>query len=120
MPVIDERMLEQLLELIGGDKDSLHELIDTFLEEGKEIVEQMAGALETADLDVLRRSAHSLKSSAQDFGAVELSKLNAALESQCKQGWPDNAAVQSSKITNHFMLADEALKRYLGRKSIRT
>lgn len=111
MSVIDERMLEQLLELIGGDKDSLNELIDTFLEEGKEIVEQMAASLDTQDLDVLRRSAHSLKSSAQDFGAVELSQLNAALESQCKNGWPDNAAAQSSKIAEHFTLVTEALRR---------
>lgn len=113
MSVIDERMLEQLLELIGGDKDSLHELIDTFLIEGKEIIEQMSAAVDTQNLDVLRRSAHSLKSTAQDFGAVELSQLNAALEAQCKQSWPDNAAAQSTKIAEHFAQADEALRLYL-------
>jgi len=38
MTVLDSRLLEQLLELVGGDKVSFHELIETFIEEGAEIV----------------------------------------------------------------------------------
>ena len=113
MSVIDERSLDQLSELIGGDKETLHELIRTFLDEGKNIVDEMKEALQTENLDTLRRCAHSLKSSAQDFGAVELSELNATLESQCKHGWPENAVAQTSTISENFTLADIALKQYL-------
>ena len=113
MSVIDERSLDQLSELIGGDKDTLHELIRTFLDEGKDIVDEMKDSLQTENLDTLRRCAHSMKSSALDFGATELSELNATLESQCKNGWPENAAVQTSTISENFILADAELKRYL-------
>jgi len=113
MSVIDERSLDQLSELIGGDKDTLHELIETFLDEGKDIIDEMKDSLQTRNLDTLRRCAHSLKSSAQDFGAIELSELNATLESQCKNGWPENADAQTSTISESFVLADIALKRYI-------
>ena len=113
MTVIETRSLEQLSELIGGDKSALHELIETFIEEGAEIVTEMKGSLADEDLDVLRRSAHSMKSSAQDFGAIALSQLNAALESQCKNGWPNNAASQAENISQKFSEAHAELQLYI-------
>lgn len=115
MAVLDERLLEQLSTLIGGDQSTLHELIETFLEEGQEIVSEMQLALTEKQIDVLRRGAHSLKSSAQDFGAVELSELNATLESQCKNGWPDNAEQQTKEIASKFSEASAELTRYMSR-----
>lgn len=113
MTTIDHRSLDQLYELIGEDKEALHELIDTFLEEGAEIVAAMKESLATEDLDVLRRSAHSIKSSAQDFGATALSEMNASLESQCKNNWPANAAAQVDNISNQFSNTHVELQRYV-------
>lgn len=113
MTTIDHRSLDQLFELIGEDKDALHELINTFLEEGAEIVAAMKESLATKDLDVLRRSAHSVKSSAQDFGATALSEMNASLESQCKNSWPANAAAQVDNISNQFSSTRTELQHYI-------
>lgn len=115
MSVIETRSLEQLSELIGGDKAALHELIETFIEEGAEIVAEMKGSLADENLDVLRRSAHSMKSSAQDFGATVLSQLNATLESQCKNGWPDNATTQAEEISQQFFEAQTELQLYINK-----
>ena len=113
MTTIDHRSLDQLSELIGGDKETLHELISTFLEEGTEIVASMNASLANKDLDVLRRGAHSMKSSAQDFGAKTLSEMNASLESQCKNEWPDNAAAQLEDISKQFSAAHTELQNYI-------
>lgn len=113
MKVIDTRLLDQLKELIGGSQESLNELVETFLIEGDEIIADMNASVSSQDLDLLRRSAHSLKSSAQDFGALELSRLSASLESQCRAQWPDDDIEQIQRINNSFQSAASALREFL-------
>ena len=113
MDVIDIRTLEQLSDLIGGDTNALQELIETFIEEGADIIAAMKASIAEENLDVLRRGAHSMKASAQDFGATALSELNATLESQCKAGWPQSAGPQTIEIAQKFSLASAELKRYV-------
>jgi len=116
MSVINEKQLDQLCELIGGDQESLFELIETFLEEGREMILEMETSTETNDLDTLRRCAHSMKSSSQDFGAVDLSELNAALEAQCKSDWPETANQQVQLISLKFHEASVVLADYISRQ----
>lgn len=113
MTVIDIRLLDQLKELIGGSQESLNELVESFLAEGDEIIADMNASVSSQDLDLLRRSAHSLKSSAQDFGALELSRLSATLESQCRTQWPDDDIEQIRRISNSFESAASALRKFL-------
>ncbi len=113
MSVIDTRSLDQLSTLIGGDQATLHELIETFLEEGAAIVSDMKSSLNDNNIDLLRRGAHSLKSSAQDFGASSLSELNATLEVQCKNEWPNNAAALVEEISSAFSLSAAELRQYI-------
>lgn len=113
MSVIDEKQLDILSELIGGDRSSLVELIETFLEEGRDMMVEMNDSLGSKDIDTLRRCSHSMKSSSQDFGAVALSELNATLESQCKNGWPSTASQQVNVIADNFEEASKALSSYI-------
>ncbi len=110
MTAIDSRLLEQLRELIGGDSNEFHELIGTYLTEAREMVAHMHSATESKDLDSLRRLAHSLKSSSQDFGASELSELSATLESHCRQQWPANASEQVELIKHSFSKVESELE----------
>ena len=110
---IDTALIDQLQELIGGDKATLLELIKTFIDEGEDIVAQSHLAVENSDLELLRRSAHSLKSSAQDFGAGQLSRLCATLEAGCKHIWPEDAAVQSQSIDEEYRRVAAELRDYL-------
>ncbi len=113
MDTIDTNCLENLLELIGGEKEALDELISTFLIEGQEMIDDMRRSLSSQDQEVLRRSSHSMKSSAQDFGATKLSELAASLEYNCKNNWPSQAEQQVDTITTQFKLASQALTDYL-------
>ena len=50
----------------------LVELIDVFLKDSPELIEQMRGGLAAGDVEKVRRAAHSLKSNAASFGAEGL------------------------------------------------
>lgn len=113
MEILDSRSIDQLQELIGGNEGELHELIQLYLVESREIISNMDDALKTENLELLRRSAHSLKSSSQDFGAIRLSQLNASLESGCRDYWPESAGSLIRQITETFMQVDKALNDYL-------
>ena len=51
------------------------ELVDTFLEEAPGILAQLRTAVIASDADTYRRAAHSLKSNAMTFGALELANM---------------------------------------------
>jgi signal transduction histidine kinase/DNA-binding response OmpR family regulator len=72
--------IDTLLEMIGGDRAGLAELIRSFLEEAPPLLVNLRRALETGDVELLRRAAHTLKSTARDFGGLRLSQLSRQLE----------------------------------------
>jgi HPt (histidine-containing phosphotransfer) domain-containing protein len=78
VPLIDPTVFAHLREL--ADDDLLRALIDAFLEEAPALVAAMQQALVTQDVDVFRRSAHTLKSNAATFGAASLEAMARELE----------------------------------------
>ena len=83
MPVIDKTTFEELKSLSGAD--FINELIDAFLEDAPDMIQNMQTALQTNDIESFRRNAHSLKSNANTFGAVELGIHAKELESMARQ-----------------------------------
>jgi len=102
MTKIDQTALQNLLQLIGGDKPSLVALIESFLTEGPVLVETLLSAQTDHDLESIRRAAHTLKSSARDFGAMELGSCCATLEAQCKANQVIDIDHQVSQISSEF------------------
>jgi HPt (histidine-containing phosphotransfer) domain-containing protein len=78
MPVINKATFEELKGLSGAD--FINELIDAFLDDAPNMIQHMQTALETKDVESFRRNAHSLKSNANTFGAIELGALARELE----------------------------------------
>jgi HPt (histidine-containing phosphotransfer) domain-containing protein len=83
MPMIDQATFEELKQMSGGD--FINELIDAFLEDAPNMLSNMQIALNTKDVESFRRNAHSLKSNANTFGAMELGELAKELEFMAKQ-----------------------------------
>ncbi|MEO0380280.1 MAG: response regulator [Pseudomonadota bacterium] len=83
-PCLDDAALKNLLDVIGGDKAALTELIDSFASEGDKLLSAMRAAHASEDIDTLRRSAHSMKSSGTDFGAKTLAALSRELEARAR------------------------------------
>jgi HPt (histidine-containing phosphotransfer) domain-containing protein len=82
MPVIDQATFEELKQMSG--EDFINELIDAFLDDAPNMLSNMQSALEAKDVESFRRNAHSLKSNANTFGAIELGVMAKELEQMGK------------------------------------
>lgn len=81
-PLLEHAALERLREW-GGDA-LLGRMVSLFLELGPQRVETLTQALSDGDLEVLERTAHSLKSSSGNVGASRLSARAAELETAAR------------------------------------
>lgn len=75
-PLVDPDVIATLRELGGsGDPGLLVEVIDLFLQDADAHVGSLRRALEQGDLKLLERTAHTLKSSSANVGALSFSRL---------------------------------------------
>jgi len=77
-PTIDRATYDDLKDTAGAD--FVVELVDTFLAEAPRLIEGLRTAYDQRNADVFRRSAHSLKSNSNTFGARTLGVLARDLE----------------------------------------
>ena len=117
MASINQSSLGALLELIGGDVDSLHELIQSYIDEASVLSQNLTNGL--SDAELLGRTAHMLKSSSRDFGALALSDLCLALERQARSNSLVDEADQVTQIQQELDRCVQELKQIIsGQKSV--
>ena len=75
---IDHATFEALKQTTGAD--FVRELVDTFLQEAPSMLDELRQALAAKDADKFRRTAHSLKSNGNTFGALTLGAMARELE----------------------------------------
>ena len=97
------------LRAIAPTSDAFNRLVTSFLENGATLLVQMADAVGARDVDVLRRSAHTLKSNAASFGATDLAELCGKLEAQTRAGSTEGASELTKQIAIAFNDAQAAL-----------
>src|SRR5512133_134218 len=107
MPVIDSTIFNELKQMSG--EDFIDELIDAFLEDGPNMLKNMQDALATKDVESFRRNAHSMKSNANTFGAMELGSLAKELEYMARENNLD-IGDRLSYLNEAFLVASEELK----------
>lgn len=83
MSKIDITTFNELKTMSG--EDFINELIDAFLDDGPQMIHEMRVAVSTQDVESFRRNAHSLKSNANTFGAMELGTLAKELEFMARE-----------------------------------
>ena len=77
-PTIDRATFDELKEAAGAD--FVVELVDTFLAEAPSMLDALRHSFAARDADVFRRTAHSLKSNSNTFGAHALGAMARELE----------------------------------------
>jgi CheY-like chemotaxis protein len=83
---IDEVAFRKFYATLGEeDPQAIVSLIQDYLEEAPRLLADLQGAKEHGDLRTMRRSAHSLRSSSELFGATRLAELCKALENSLAQ-----------------------------------
>ena len=107
MAVIDATIFNELKQMSG--EDFINELIDAFLDDGPNMLNNMQTALETGDVESLRRNAHSLKSNANTFGATELGVQAKELEYMARENNLD-VGDRLEKLNQAFSVAAAELK----------
>jgi HPt (histidine-containing phosphotransfer) domain-containing protein len=108
--------LERMRDLIGGDKDVLVEILQSFIDEADPLAESARAAAKEGKLDTLGRTAHTIKSSARDFGDAELAALCADVELRSKQGSLGDAGACAEQIAEGCLTLKEDLAAYIVRE----
>ena len=88
---------------IGGeDPTFLAELIDSYLDNTRSLLQELYTSFAQQNFDVMSRTAHTLKSSSGVIGAEDLSSLCRDLETNLRNKNYDDLEARISKITNEY------------------
>jgi PAS domain S-box-containing protein len=107
--VLDLEGLERLRKE-ADDRAFVVELIDTFLRDAPALLETLRGSLEDAEAEQLRRTAHTLKSNGQVFGATRLAELCQELEGVAKTNTLATAPELLAQVDAEYARVEEALR----------
>ena len=99
--VINRAIFDALEESVGGE--FIIVIVDAFLEETSQLMEALKKSLSTGDADAFRRAAHSMKSNAATFGAMQLSEQARELEAMAR-------AEKMSEIGSRLEVLEEAVR----------
>lgn len=80
----------------------LSELIDIYLCDAPQLIEQIRTGLAEGNIENVRRAAHSLKSNSASFGATRLAEFARELEMIAKAGTLENADVKLPLIEAEY------------------
>ena len=86
------------------------ELVDTFLDEAPQLLEQLTAALAAGQADAFRRTAHSLKTNALTFGALTLAAKARELEQQSIESVNADGAHPLHALAQEYARVVAALK----------
>ena len=111
--VLDPAALDNLLDVIGGERAALAELVESFLGEGPKLLAHLKEASDNSDPESFRRAAHTMKSSARDFGAKHLAELCRDLEDRGRSGKLEGVAELVASIQSEYEKAEAGLRGVL-------
>jgi HPt (histidine-containing phosphotransfer) domain-containing protein len=106
---IDSQALVAMLEMVGGDTAFLAEMIDTYLADSPQLLDNLRQAVAAGNAELLRRAAHSLKSNSEGFGATNLAAIARRLEDLAKGGITDGATALLAEATAEYERVRAAL-----------
>ena len=105
--------MERLLEFGGGSDDNLGELIDLFLKQTTEQIDQMKVAMIGNNGEEVARLAHSCSGASAICGMVTLVPLLRQLERAAQEGRMADAAPFHQLLAREFLRTREFLTNHL-------
>jgi HPt (histidine-containing phosphotransfer) domain-containing protein len=109
---IDRSVLCGLQDLqVEGGPSLVKRVVDAYLTDSEPLISQLKEALSVNDGEALQRSAHSLKSSSANVGALRLSEISRELEMNCRNNSLEDVARLVAAIESEFMKAKETLQK---------
>jgi HPt (histidine-containing phosphotransfer) domain-containing protein len=105
--------MERLNELTDGDMDSIRELVDMFIKQTTQQLEQMGVAVRANKADDVRRVAHSCAGASATLGMVRFVPMLRELEKQGASGTLTTAARVYEDAAQEFKLIQKFLATQL-------
>ncbi len=112
---LDEETYGMLREMGREDPAFLQELLDTFLMDSGGFILSLEEQVESGDAEALRETAHSMKGSSGNLGALELMEACRALETCGKEGRVEEAAALLDAVKREY----EPVRSYVESELIR-
>jgi len=104
----------QMLQNIGGDQDLMVQLVDLFLERQADMMSQVRQALALGDAAAVERSAHTLKGTAGNLCAPELTLAAGRLEAVGRLGMLHDAPAVYAHLEMEMLRLLHVLEEYRG------
>ncbi|WP_414544406.1 PAS domain-containing protein [Nostoc sp. CCY0012] len=111
--VIDAKILQSLRNMLAGDQAALTELLNCYLTELPQLIQDINASVTTQNAQALWQAAHKLKSSSSAVGATVLAQLCQQLEVQGHSSNLTGSLEVFSKLYQEYELVKTALQREL-------
>jgi len=114
--LLDERVIAELRESVGGDDSFVAELATAYLAEGQDYIDAMVDALARGEISAVVRPAHTLKSSSASLGAAHLAQICRGIEHAARDGQTEGlaAAVDEAKAVWQLTVSAMTDRRLAG------
>jgi HPt (histidine-containing phosphotransfer) domain-containing protein len=112
--VLDEAVLGNLLETVGGDRTFLAELVEAYLGDSPGLLQAMPAALQADDRTALRRAAHTLKSTSASLGATAFAAMCREVETNALEAEPAWLEARIQAVTDAYAPVAAALQDRVG------
>ena len=112
---IDMDVLSSLWEMLGNDNAIFTKIIQSYLAECPQIVEDISTAVENKDLQMLEQMAHKLKSSSASIGAVNLGNLCSNMEEMGEEGNLENSLETLNQLTQEYTEVEITLQEIINK-----
>ncbi len=103
---------DQALESVDKDRELLKAVIDAFLEEAPQLLEQARIAIESQDAGTLHRMGHTLKGALLSLGAGQTATLAATLERIGATGTTDGTLEVHSQLSQQLLQVSEEFSAF--------
>jgi HPt (histidine-containing phosphotransfer) domain-containing protein len=93
--VLDQAVVNELRDSVGGDEAFVRELVDAYLAESPGYLDALVTAAAAGDAAAVIRPAHTLKSSSSAVGAMRLAALSKQVEFAARDGRVDQPGIDT-------------------------
>ncbi|HEV2551979.1 MAG TPA: ATP-binding protein [Stellaceae bacterium] len=114
--VVDEATIEAL-RMLGGSSDFLGDVVETFCNDGRRLLEHLRQAVAEGDLRAFKELTHSLRSGAANVGAARLCQALTGLRDITGKDLRQNGASYIEKLQGEFSKLESTLSRMVREQS---
>lgn len=115
VPPLDRTVLDGLLTSVGGDTETVIELLSLFLDDAPQLIAALVRAEAENSAPGLAEASHTLKTTSAYFGAMRLGSASAELNRLSRNGSTEGATELVARIRSEFEIVDALMKEELAR-----